>query len=107
CPHDADRDLASVGDQDLRFRRHGWLAIIGDAPEGCTRMLSVVKLYRAFVDLGLDAPVRFDEVTGSTNATALEMAEAGAPEWAPVGAAPPTPRRGRPGPCLADPPRGR
>ena len=50
-------------------------------------MLSVVDLERAFADLGLDAPVRFDEVTGSTNATALEMAEAGAPEWTLVAAA--------------------
>ena len=58
-------------------------------------MLSVVDLERAFADLGLDAPVRFDEVTGSTNASALEMAEAGAPEWTLVAAGHQTAGRGR------------
>ena len=67
-------------------------------------MLSVVDLERAFVDLGLDAPVRFDEVTGSTNATALEMAEAGAPEWTLVAAAHQTAGRGRLGRSWTDRP---
>ena len=106
-PDDADGDLASVGDQDLRFRRHGWLAIIGDAPEGVKRMLSVVDLERALADLGLDAPVRFDEVTGSTNATALEMAEAGCPRVDAGGRRAPD-RRARPsGPYVDGPTGGR
>ena len=94
-PDDADRDLASIGDQDLRFRRHGWLAIIGDPPEGVKRMLTAMELERALADLGLEAPVRFDEVTGSTNATAVGMAEAGAPEWTLVAAGHQTAGRGR------------
>ncbi len=103
-PDDADRDLASVGDQDLRFRRHGWLAIIGDAPEGVKRMLSVTDLERALADLGLEAPVRFDEVTGSTNATALGLAESGAPEWTLVAAGHQTAGRGRLGRTWTDRP---
>jgi BirA family biotin operon repressor/biotin-[acetyl-CoA-carboxylase] ligase len=67
-------------------------------------MLSVVDLERAFADLGLDAPVRFEEVTGSTNATALEMAEAGALEWTLVAAAHQTAGRGRLGRSWTDRP---
>jgi BirA family transcriptional regulator, biotin operon repressor / biotin---[acetyl-CoA-carboxylase] ligase len=44
---------------------------------------------------GLTAPVRWDEVTGSTNATAAAWAREGAPEWALVGAAHQTAGRGR------------
>ena len=58
-------------------------------------MLSTTELERAFADPGLEAPVRFDEVTGSTNATALGMAEAGAPEWTLVAAGHQTAGRGR------------
>ena len=65
-------------------------------------MLSVTELERAFADLGLEAPVRFDEVTGSTNATALEMAEAGAPEWTLVAAGHQTAGRGRLGRSWTD-----
>ncbi len=65
-------------------------------------MLSVTELERAFADLGLEAPVRFDEVTGSTNATALEMAEAGAPEWTLVAAGHQTAGRGRLGRTWTD-----
>ncbi|MBI3647656.1 MAG: biotin--[acetyl-CoA-carboxylase] ligase, partial [Actinobacteria bacterium] len=42
-----------------------------------------------------EAPVRWEEVTGSTNDTALAMAEAGAPEWTLVGAGHQTAGRGR------------
>ena len=65
-------------------------------------MLSVTELERALADLGLEAPVRFDEVTGSTNATALEMAEAGAPEWTLVAAGHQTAGRGRLGRTWTD-----
>ena len=65
-------------------------------------MLSVTELERAFADLGLEAPVRFDEVTGSTNATALAMAEAGAPEWTLVAAGHQTAGRGRLGRTWTD-----
>ena len=65
-------------------------------------MLSVTELERAFADLGLEAPVRFDEVTGSTNATALGMAEAGAPEWTLVAAGHQTAGRGRLGRTWTD-----
>ncbi len=41
------------------------------------------------------APVRYDAVTGSTNATALEMAQGGAPEWTVVAAGHQTAGRGR------------
>jgi BirA family biotin operon repressor/biotin-[acetyl-CoA-carboxylase] ligase len=65
-------------------------------------MLSVTELERALADLGLEAPVRFDEVTGSTNATALGMAEAGAPEWTIVAAGHQTAGRGRLGRTWTD-----
>jgi hypothetical protein len=50
-------------------------------------MLTAEDLERALSAAGLAAPVRADEVTGSTNATALAMAEEGAPEWTLVSAA--------------------
>ena len=65
-------------------------------------MLSVTDLERALADLGLEAPVRFDEVTGSTNATALAMAEAGTPEWTLVAAGHQTAGRGRLGRSWTD-----
>jgi BirA family transcriptional regulator, biotin operon repressor / biotin---[acetyl-CoA-carboxylase] ligase len=65
-------------------------------------MLSVTDLERALEGLGLEAPVRFDEVTGSTNATALAMAEAGTPEWTLVAAGHQTAGRGRLGRSWTD-----
>ena len=50
------------------------------------------------------APVRADEVTGSTNATALAMAEEGAPEWTLVAAGHQTAGRGRLGRTWEDRP---
>lgn len=58
-------------------------------------MLTAEDLERALSAAGLAAPVRADEVTGSTNATALAMAEEGAPEWTLVSAAHQTAGRGR------------
>lgn len=57
--------------------------------------LSEAALRSALRRIGSDAPVRFDEVTGSTQATALELAEAGAPAWTLVGAGHQTRGRGR------------
>jgi BirA family transcriptional regulator, biotin operon repressor / biotin---[acetyl-CoA-carboxylase] ligase len=45
--------------------------------------------------IGSDAPVRFDEVTGSTQRTALDLARAGAPQWTLVAAGHQTAGRGR------------
>ena len=67
-------------------------------------MLSTNELERALAAAGLDAPVRFDEVTGSTNATALELAEAGSPEWTLVAAGHQTAGRGRLGRTWEDAP---
>jgi BirA family transcriptional regulator, biotin operon repressor / biotin---[acetyl-CoA-carboxylase] ligase len=58
-------------------------------------MLSTTELERALAAAGLVAPVQFDEVTGSTNRTAWELAEAGAPEWTLVAAGHQTAGRGR------------
>jgi BirA family biotin operon repressor/biotin-[acetyl-CoA-carboxylase] ligase len=58
-------------------------------------MLTADDLERALAGAGLAAPVRADEVTGSTNATALRLAEEGAPEWTLVAAAHQTQGRGR------------
>lgn len=69
-------------------------------------MLSTTELERALAAAGLDAPVRFDEVTGSTNATALELAEAGSPEWTLVAAAHQSAGRGRLGRTWVDRPGG-
>ena len=67
-------------------------------------MLSTTELERVLAAAGLDAPVRFDEVTGSTNATALEMAEAGTPEWTLIAAAHQLAGRGRRGRSWVDRP---
>ncbi len=67
-------------------------------------MLSEAELERALAAAGLQAPVRFDEVTGSTNATALELAEAGTPEWTLVAAGHQTQGRGRLGRTWVDQP---
>lgn len=58
-------------------------------------MLSEAELERALAAAGLHAPVRFDEVTVSTSSTALDLAEAGAPEWTLVAAGHQTRGRGR------------
>lgn len=58
-------------------------------------MLSEDALRRALERIGMDAPVRFDEVTGSTQETALRLAAEGAPEWTLVAAGHQTRGRGR------------
>jgi BirA family biotin operon repressor/biotin-[acetyl-CoA-carboxylase] ligase len=58
-------------------------------------MMSEAAVRAAASAAGIDAPVRYDEVTGSTNAVALELAEAGAPEWTLVAAGHQTSGRGR------------
>ena len=65
-------------------------------------MLTADDLERALAGAGLSAPVRADEVTGSTNATALAMAEEGAPEWTLVAASHQTEGRGRLGRAWRD-----
>jgi BirA family biotin operon repressor/biotin-[acetyl-CoA-carboxylase] ligase len=67
-------------------------------------VLTTIDLERALARAGLAAPVRADEVTGCTNATALEMAEAGAPEWTLVAAGHQTRGRGRLGRTWQDRP---
>ena len=52
-------------------------------------------LARAVRRAGIDAPVHYDEVTESTNTTALDMASRGAPEWTLVVAGHQTGGRGR------------
>ncbi len=66
--------------------------------------MGVKRLERALAQAGLVAPVHWHEVTGSTNATAVELAEAGAPEWTLVGAAHQTAGRGRLGRTWVDRP---
>jgi BirA family biotin operon repressor/biotin-[acetyl-CoA-carboxylase] ligase len=58
-------------------------------------MLSDHALERALARAGLRAPVRFEEVTPSTQALALAMASEGAPEWTLVAAGHQTSGRGR------------
>jgi BirA family biotin operon repressor/biotin-[acetyl-CoA-carboxylase] ligase len=58
-------------------------------------VLSEHALLRALERAGLHAPVRFEEVTGSTQETAQRMAADGAPEWTLVAAAHQTRGRGR------------
>jgi len=65
-------------------------------------MLSRNELERALAAAGLDAPVRFDEVTGSTNKTAWDLAAAGSPEWTLVAAAHQSAGRGRQGRTWVD-----
>lgn len=78
--------------------------MIGDPHQGVKPLLSEAELERALAAAGLHAPVRFDEVTGSTNATALELAEAGTPEWTLVAAGHQTEGRGRMGRTWVDRP---
>lgn len=58
-------------------------------------MLTRDDLIQALSAIRVTAPVRADEVTGSTNATARAMAEDGAPEWTLVAAGHQTEGRGR------------
>jgi BirA family transcriptional regulator, biotin operon repressor / biotin---[acetyl-CoA-carboxylase] ligase len=66
--------------------------------------LSLAALRRALDAAGLDAPARYVDQTGSTNATALELAEAGTPEWTLVAAGHQTAGRGRLGRTWLDDP---
>jgi BirA family biotin operon repressor/biotin-[acetyl-CoA-carboxylase] ligase len=67
-------------------------------------VLNEDALARALAAAGLSAPVRWDDVTESTNATALELAAEGAPTWTLVGAAHQTMGRGRHGRTWVDRP---
>ena len=60
-------------------------------------MLNEDALQRALRAAGLTAPVRWDAVTESTNATALTMAAEGTPAWTLVAAGHQTAGRGRQG----------
>jgi BirA family biotin operon repressor/biotin-[acetyl-CoA-carboxylase] ligase len=60
-----------------------------------TAVLTRDDLLHALATIPVNAPVRAEEVTASTNATAAEMAEGGAPEWTLVSAAHQTEGRGR------------
>jgi BirA family biotin operon repressor/biotin-[acetyl-CoA-carboxylase] ligase len=61
-------------------------------------------LIAALAAIRVSAPVRADEVTGSTNATALAMAEDGAPAWTLVAAGHQSDGRGRLGRTWTDVP---
>jgi BirA family biotin operon repressor/biotin-[acetyl-CoA-carboxylase] ligase len=63
-------------------------------------------LLQVLAAITVTAPVRSDEVTPSTNATALELAEAGEPEWTLVAASHQTEGRGRLGRPWVDVPDG-
>jgi BirA family transcriptional regulator, biotin operon repressor / biotin---[acetyl-CoA-carboxylase] ligase len=65
-------------------------------------MMSALDLERALDAAGLEAPVRFEEVTGSTNETALHLARSGSPEWTVVAAGHQTAGRGRLGRTWSD-----
>jgi len=71
-----------------------WLAILSGLREG-VNLTTAADLERALAAAGLDAPVDWQEVTGSTNATAFEMARAAAPEWSLAATAHQTQGRGR------------
>ena len=58
-------------------------------------MTTTTDLERALTAAGITAPVRWDEVTGSTNATARELAGRGAQEWTLVAAGHQTQGHGR------------
>jgi BirA family transcriptional regulator, biotin operon repressor / biotin---[acetyl-CoA-carboxylase] ligase len=67
-------------------------------------LLTDDDLLQVLADITVLAPVRSAEVTPSTNATALEMAEAGEPEWTLVAAGHQTEGRGRLGRTWTDVP---
>jgi BirA family transcriptional regulator, biotin operon repressor / biotin---[acetyl-CoA-carboxylase] ligase len=69
-------------------------------------VLSEHALSRALEGAGLSAPVRFEEVTRSTQETAARLAEDGAPEWTLVAAGHQTDGRGRLGRTWTDEPGG-
>lgn len=66
--------------------------------------ITVDALRAALRRIGADAPVRFDEVTRSTQETAAELAAAGDPEWTLVAAGHQTAGRGRLGRAWVDAP---
>ena len=66
--------------------------------------MTATELERAQALAGVSAPVHWHEVTGSTNAIAVELAEAGAPQWTLVGAGHQTAGRGRHGRTWLDRP---
>lgn len=68
--------------------------------------MTATELERAQVLAGLTAPVHWQEVTGSTNALAIELAEGGAPEFTLAGAGHQTAGRGRLGRAWQDLPGG-
>jgi BirA family biotin operon repressor/biotin-[acetyl-CoA-carboxylase] ligase len=65
-------------------------------------VLNEDALARALAAAGLSAPVRWDDVTASTNETALALAADGAPSWTLVGAGHQTAGRGRHGRTWVD-----
>ncbi|MDP9296332.1 MAG: biotin--[acetyl-CoA-carboxylase] ligase, partial [Actinomycetota bacterium] len=67
---------------------------MSDGP-GSGVALTAASLERAVRAAGISAPVRFEEVTDSTNSRALALAEGGAPEWTIVAAGHQTAGRGR------------
>jgi BirA family transcriptional regulator, biotin operon repressor / biotin---[acetyl-CoA-carboxylase] ligase len=67
-------------------------------------VLSEEALERALAAAGVSAPVRWDEVTASTNTTAMGLAADGAPEWTLVAAGHQTAGRGRLGRAWVDDP---
>ena len=73
-PGDPDGDLAAVGDQELLLPRH---VAPRYSVEVGGHVLNEDALARALAAAGLSAPVRWDDVTASTNATALAMAADG------------------------------
>jgi BirA family biotin operon repressor/biotin-[acetyl-CoA-carboxylase] ligase len=68
--------------------------------------LSEHALRHALERIGVEAPVRFEEVTRSTQATALALAREGTPEWTLVAAGHQTEGRGRLGRAWVDEPGG-
>jgi BirA family biotin operon repressor/biotin-[acetyl-CoA-carboxylase] ligase len=68
--------------------------------------MTATELERALTLAGVSAPVHWHEVTGSTNALAADLAEAGAPQWTLVGAGHQTAGRGRLGRTWVDRPGG-
>jgi BirA family biotin operon repressor/biotin-[acetyl-CoA-carboxylase] ligase len=68
--------------------------------------MTATELERALALAGVSAPVHWHEVTGSTNAVAVDLAEAGAPQWTLVGAGHQTAGRGRLGRTWVDRPGG-
>jgi BirA family transcriptional regulator, biotin operon repressor / biotin---[acetyl-CoA-carboxylase] ligase len=67
-------------------------------------MTTTLDLERALAAAGIAAPVRWDEVTGSTNETARELARSGAEEWTLVAAGHQTGGHGRLGRVWQDVP---